>query len=243
MVYMRFASGYRPGGPNFTALPFNLPLHYSPDKSNNYELGVKGDLLERMLTFETSIYYIDWKDLQLSLQDAASRFGFFGNGGAARSQGVELSVQARPVRGFTLSLVGALNDAQLKQDLPAASSVYAVKGDPRPYSARFSGSVSADQDLPITQLLTAFIGATVSYNGERHGPFASAPGAYRFIYPAYTQLDARVGARYDSWNLTLFGRNLADRRGILGDSPLGAGASGVYYIQPRTVGLSASRDF
>jgi outer membrane receptor protein involved in Fe transport len=243
MSYARFASGYRPGGPNFTALPFNLPLHYSPDKSNSYELGVKGDLFERMFTFETSVYYVDWKDLQLSLQDAASGFGFFGNGGSAKSQGAELSIQARPLRGLTLSLVSALNDAQLKRDLPPASSVYAVKGDPLPYSARFSGSFSADQDVSITSTLTAFIGATVSYNGERRGAFATTPNAYRFIYPAYTQVDARVGARYDSWILTVFGSNLANRRGILGDTPLGGNTSGIYYIQPRTVGLSLSKDF
>ena len=64
MAYARFASGYRPGGPN--AIP-DAPPTFAPDKTNNYELGVKGDFFAHTLSIDASIYYIDWKDIQITL--------------------------------------------------------------------------------------------------------------------------------------------------------------------------------
>ena len=64
MVYARLASGYRAGGPN--AVP-GVPTQYNPDKTENYELGAKGDFLNHVLSFDASLYYIDWKDIQLNL--------------------------------------------------------------------------------------------------------------------------------------------------------------------------------
>ncbi len=45
MVYARLASGYRPGGPNPTASAFGLPLEFGPDKTQSYEIGLKGTSL------------------------------------------------------------------------------------------------------------------------------------------------------------------------------------------------------
>jgi hypothetical protein len=95
----------------------------------------------------------------------------------------------------------------------------------------------------VNDALTLFVGGSLSYNGERRGAFANAPGAVRFTYPSYTQLDAQAGGRYGTWAVTLFGSNLGDKRGVLGDVPRGGGAYGAYYIQPRTIGLSLSKDF
>ena len=49
MVYGRFASGYRPGGPNFIVPPPlpPQPSTYSADTVWNYELGVKTSLDRR----------------------------------------------------------------------------------------------------------------------------------------------------------------------------------------------------
>ena len=88
MVYARLASGYRPGGPNNAP---GVPRHYDPDRTKNYEIGLKGDFLNHSLAVEASVYYIDWTDLQLSLT-LPTGFGFVGNGGSAKSEGVEFSV-------------------------------------------------------------------------------------------------------------------------------------------------------
>src|SRR6185437_16878695 len=53
MVYLRLASGFRRGGGNdmFATLA-GAPSTYGPDKTNNYEVGVKGNTLNHSLSFD-----------------------------------------------------------------------------------------------------------------------------------------------------------------------------------------------
>ena len=156
MVYARLASGFRPGGTNSS--PGN-PLEYSPDKTENYEIGVKGDFIDHRLSVDASVYYIDWRNLQLSILPANDIY-YTGNASEAKSQGVELSTEFKPVSGLTLGAWVARNDAVLKKDFPPDSTVYGVAGNRLPYSSRFSGNLSARQDFAITGRLDGFVGIT-----------------------------------------------------------------------------------
>jgi iron complex outermembrane recepter protein len=241
MIYARLASGYRAGGPNSFNTDPTVPRQYNPDKTQNYELGLKGDVLDHRITFDGSIFYIDWKDLQLNLEDPKDQLTYTTNASRAKSEGVELSVQARPAGGLTLGAWVTWDNAVLTDNMPADSTVYGVAGDRLPYSSRFSGNLSVNDDFTITGNVTGYVGATVSYVGDRVGTFIPSPD--RQIYPSYSRTDLHGGVRYEAWTANLFVNNVADQRGLLG------GGAGTYppfafrYIQPRTVGLSVSRDF
>lgn len=239
MTYARFASGYRTGGANPDAVLLNGPLQYDPDKSYNYELGIKGDWWSRALSFDASVYYIDWKHIQILVTDPTTRFGYYANAGNAKSQGIELSVQARPIRGLTLAATAAVSDAQLTQDFPSIANAFGYAGEPLPSSSRFSGSFSADEDIALTASVMGFLGGSLSYVGERFGAFAASPTTARARFPAYAQTNLRTGVRHDSWTASLFANNVSDKRGIVSIAP----PYGYYYIQPRTVGVSVSREF
>ncbi len=246
MAYARLASGYRPGGPNPTASAFGLPLSYKPDKTSSYEVGVKGDALGHSLTFDASLYYIDWKDIQLSYVDPANGFGFEANGSRAKSQGLELASQWKPLAGFTVGAWVAWNDAKLTEPFPRGSSVYGVSGDRLPFSPRFSGNLSVDEEFPITAGLRGFVGGSLSYVGDRIGNFTAPPPAVppRQDYPAYARTDVRVGAKFASWTADVYVNNLTDRRGILfGGLGTVPNPAAFTYIQPRTVGLLATVKF
>ncbi len=245
MLYARLASGYRPGGPNAFAAgvstTFGLPSHYGPDKTQNYELGVKGDLLEHVVSFDASLYYIDWRDIQLQLADSRSGAAYGVNASRAKSDGIELSVQARPLSGLKIGAWMAWNDAVLTQSFPAASTAYGVDGDRLPDSARFSGNLSVDQQLFRTGTMTASIGAAVSYVGNREGVFTMTP--QRQYFPSYAKTDAHAAVSYESWTANLFVTNLADRRGLLAGGLGTLNPVAFNYIQPRTVGVSLMREF
>ena len=219
MLYARFASGYRVGGPNYIAALSRVPLTYGPDKTNNYELGIKGNLFDRALTFDASAYYIDWRHIQLYLFNPTTFGTYYANGGNAKSQGLEASVQARPIHGMTLGASASLIDAVLTQDFPATANAIGTAGDRLPYSARLSGSLSVDQDMALTARWTGFVGALFSYVGARQGEFATpySPNApNRVLFPPYGELNLHAGARSDSWTLSLFANNVANRRGMVG---------------------------
>lgn len=249
MIYARVASGFRAGGPNPDAKLFGLPSTYNPDKTVNYELGAKGDLLDRLLSFDASVYYIDWKDIQLQLVDPVSGFAYFTNGSGAHSKGGELTIQTRPVRGFTLSATASYTDAKLTAGLPPSSTTVANAGARLPYSARLSGSVSAEEDFAVTGSATGFAGASASYVGDRYGAFAGAADWVRVHMPGYAEVDARAGMRDNDWTISLFVDNVADRRGMVGAGGISSVSQTqsdpfyVTYIRPRTVGLSVSKAF
>ena len=243
MVYARLASGYRPGGPNAASNVVGGPDSYSADKTNNYELGTKGEFWNNTLSVDASLYYIDWKRIQISVQDLTSTLYYTTNGNSAKSQGLELTIQERPLTGLTLSAWAAFADAELTQSFPATATAFGNAGDPLPYSSRFSGHISSEQDFPIRGRLSGFALGTVSYVGDRRGEFSSVASQERVDLPAYAKVDLQTGLRYDEWTINAYANNVADRRGAL-SAGLAASLSYAYQvIQPRTIGVNFVRTF
>jgi len=254
MIYARIATGYRIGGPNIVTGPgastANIPSEYQPDKTKNYEIGVKADLFEHLLSLDAAAYYIDWKDFQLGVFVPAG-FGYTTNAGDAKSEGLELSVTAHPIKGLTLTAQASSSNAVLTQDLPpetVAAGAYGLAGARLPYSIKFSGGLSANQDVFLTHDWVGFFGGAFNYVGSRPYEFAPAPPpTSRIWFPSYTELDLRTGVRSPSWLINLYANNVANRRGIVGIAQsTNLGNTGGYLttvIQPRTVGLSVAKIF
>jgi len=257
MTYARVATGYRNGGTNYYSnimLRDAIPTGYAPDKTTNYELGIKGALLDHRLSFDAAAYYIDWSNFQLTVTKPVGQFtaSYISNAGNAKSEGLEFSLQARPTRGLTITAQGSFDHAILTQDLPVTSTAYGKAGDRLPYSARFSGGIGVNQDIRLSNDWVGFSGADVNYLGSRLYEFVTAPGpgqspSARLGFPAYTQVNLHTGVRSGSWRLNVFVNNVSDRRAVIGLQPQAAlGVTQGYYatvIQPRTVGLSLSRAF
>jgi outer membrane receptor protein involved in Fe transport len=241
MVYARVASGYRAGGTN----PSPIHPEYGPDKTENYELGFKGDFLDRALSIDASIFRINWHGLQITLLDPQS-FSYSENGSGAKSQGVEVSLQARPNKMVTLTSWASYADAELTDNLPAlgtsSSTAYGLKGDRLPLSAKVSGSASVDLHRTLWADNEAFAVLTESYVGDRLGNFEGNAITPRYDLPGYAKTDLRVGFRSSSWVVDLYANNICDRRGALAGGDI-APVFAKIYLQPRTVGVSVSKTF
>lgn len=248
MGYVRVATGYRPGGPN-TSVP-TIPPSYDSDSVVNYEVGLKGILAERTVSFDAALFQIDWKDVQLQNTDASSQFIYFSNGGKARARGLEFTVGWRPLDGLHIDANAALLDAELTQALPViptADTLVGASGDRLPASSKFSGNLSVQQDFLFTSF-SMFVGANWSYVGDRKSAFVNSSVAdviSRFDVPSYSVVDLRAGATFaDKWHLNLYARNVLDEEGVVtADSRNGTGVMTVNYLQPKTIGMSLSLDF
>jgi outer membrane receptor protein involved in Fe transport len=243
MIYGRIATGYRPGGPNPGA-GFGTPAQYDADTTTSYELGMKSDFLDRRVSVDASVYYIDWQDIQLQQIDLATNFVYYTNAGKARSQGVDLSVQAVPIRGMTALGTLAYGDADL--ETATNGGIVGKPGDRLPYSAQLTASLSLDQEFPVGAY-TGFVGGTAAYLGERLANFSSSATAPRPVLPAFTTIDLRAGIRNAGWKLSVYAKNLTDERGILsGRTQVATGATGLYALtvaRPRTIGLAVAKEF
>jgi len=248
MFYARLATGYRPGGTNASCNPDPLqsvPCQFLPDEVVNFELGAKGNLLGRALSYDLSLFNIDWKKIQINQTNGS--FDFLTNAGKARSRGVELALDARPARGLTLSLWGSYTDATLRESF-ATPLIYTAKGDRLPFSSRYSGRFSFNYEAPLSDEATGNIGASVTYVGDRKGEFvqSQATAPLRQTYPAYAQVGLNAGVKWDDWKINMFVQNLMNERGVTGGGYLNQTSSNpnwFYYTRPRTIGLSVERKF
>ncbi|MBB3859395.1 outer membrane receptor protein involved in Fe transport [Novosphingobium hassiacum] len=256
MIYGRVASGYRPGGTNancnspLSAVP--VPCQFKPDKIVNYELGAKGDLLDRLLSYDVSAFLIDWKDIQISQLVGENGFTYNGNAGRARSKGVEVSLEARPVEGLNVKAWLAYIDAKLAEDINS-NALFGLKGDALPYNSKWSGRFSVDYVRPLSDSVTASFGASLTYVGNRRGEFVNkapdgtAPDApLRQVYPEYAALDLNAGLDINAFTVQVFLQNVTNKRGVIGggfNNQTSFNPNWFNYTQPRTIGLNVSHKF
>ena len=118
-IYARVAKGYRPGGPNVVAPGPGVPTTYESDSTLNYELGMKGENETGTFSFDAAVFHIDWDDIQLL---AVIKAWASTRSRGADSDGVEASLQFRPIDALRLSLTGAYTDAKLTEELTCSRS-------------------------------------------------------------------------------------------------------------------------
>jgi iron complex outermembrane receptor protein len=112
MAYVSVGTGYKSGGD--APRPFNAQqaIGFGPEKLTSYEIGVKTDLFDRRVRFNTAVFYNDFKDAQLVLT-SCPQFGGPGpcalpqNAGDAKVSGVEVEITAMPVEGLQFDLSGS----------------------------------------------------------------------------------------------------------------------------------------
>ena len=243
MAYARVASGFRPGGANVGVPPgLGAPTSFKPDKLTSYEFGFKSTLLDRRMVFDADVFYIDWSQIQLA--STAGGFSFLGNGGKAKSQGVEANWKYEPVHGLVLSANASWTDATLTADTPAG--LYGYNGDRLPWVPKWNANAGVDYDFPLGNGWSGFVGGSYRYVGARMTDFLSAPGP-RFSAPAYHGVDLHAGAYVGDWTIRAYVKNVTNAHGITALSsettdPRGAPFA-ASYVPPRTFGVTVGLDF
>lgn len=243
MAYLRVASGFRPGGANVGVPPgLGAPVSFGPDKLTSYELGFKATVLDRRMSFDADVFYIDWSHIQLT--STSGGFSFLGNGGKAKSQGVEASWKFTPTRGLVVSANASYTDAALTADTPPG--LYGYDGDRLPWVPKWNATAGVDYDFPLGGGWSGTLGGTYNYVGSRRTDFLPVPGP-RLTAPSYHGIDLHAAAYYGDWTLQAYAKNLTNQRGITSltsetidpqGSPFAAS-----YVPPRTVGVNVIYDF
>jgi iron complex outermembrane recepter protein len=243
-LYARYATGYRPGGPNFvgtdplTGQPLG-PTSFDADRLGSYEIGFKAETASRAFGIDAAVYFIDWNDVQIST--VVNGFAVRTNApGGATVRGGELKLDSRPIEGLTLSGAFAYQAPELSE---ANTALRGRQGERLPNVPRFTGTLNADYLLPIGGELQPALGTTVRYVADRRSGFDAGTGALRqYVLPEYTLVDLRAGMTFGPVDTQLIVRNLFDRRAQFSAFTT-YGLPYVSVAQPRTFGVSASMRF
>ena len=256
-LYGRVAKGYRPGGPNIPppGAPDNFPLQFESDTVISYEAGIRGQTADRMFAFDASLFYIDWRNVQVLVTFDDPNLGtleFNGNGDRARSFGGELTASVRPARGLNLSFSGAYTNATLRDDLPPVGeppTTAGFAGDRLPYSPKWTGTFSADYEWNLGGNVEAYVGGNVRFVSAQatdFDPIYLTAFGRRLIIDGYETLDLRAGVNFERFSISLYVSNATNSSGLLnaGELDTRPGNSLVATpIRPRTFGANLGFSF
>ncbi|MGH8210411.1 MAG: TonB-dependent receptor, partial [Steroidobacteraceae bacterium] len=208
-TYLRVASAYRPGGP-VTVIAPGVPTTFGPDTDWDYEVGAKGRWLDGGLNANLAVYYIDWRNIQTN-NTYEGVYVITGNGGNAKSEGVEFDGSYEPVRGLVFGANASYDEAVLTSANPLNTAGARV-GDPLPFTPKWSGALTGDYNFPLTPDVKGGVGASWSYTSFRYNAFSHDPTNTREVIPAYPLFGVRGHVDWNRTSLALNIDNVANKQ-------------------------------
>ena len=175
-----------------------LPLSFI----NQYEAGFKSDLLDRLLSFNVTVYTIVNSNLaQMSLANGNTNTTIKELTGQVTSKGLEADLSTKPIHGFTVLAGYSYNDSRYTQSntFPTGSKIQYAPAH------IVTGSIYYSAGGKLQGLGAGLTGMYV--NGMNAGrvprlnPTAAQKNYALIALPAFTQMDATV--RYSYRQLTL----------------------------------------
>ena len=242
LLYLRMATGYRPGGPNF-ALP-DVPPTVKSDTLINYEAGWKSLLFDKRASIDFDVYAINWRGIQVSTATPNGSATYLANGGTATSRGAELSAAFMPVHNLRLGLNAAYTDAHLTEEAPGLGG---DNGADLPDIPHFNWSVSTDYYFRLGDAWNGHVGGGYRWTGNRPSKVSSSP--YSYTQNRYGVLDLNADVVRGIWKLQFYVKNLTNAHPHTNIGYLQNGLTGAVtelqsaMLQPRTVGLELDVQF
>jgi len=187
-------------------LPVEDVAAYKPEKSWNYELGVRSELIKDRLHSELTIFYMDIRDVQLTQFVTSGNGRILTNAGKAESFGVELSLRAKLLTGWTADLNYGYTHATFK-DYNDGRTDYS--GNFIPYTPRHTVSLGTQYTRLLRNCWIDQFTVSAQLTGAGKIFWSEANDLAQDFYAL---LNAKVGVRKGMVNLNLWGRNLTDTK-------------------------------
>lgn len=250
MLYATFSHGFKAGG--FNAFAFGLVqsngkiAEFNPEYVNNYEVGEKSTFANGRVRLDADVFYMDYRDLQVNslVQNSSGIIDFVtSNAAKARSEGVELELQARLTSELEASLGYGYTDAIYTSYPGATPTGGNFTGNSLPLSSKNSASLALNYTHPLSSTWNLIGRFEEVYRGSR---FSDPNNSPQLVAPAYTVANLRVGVaksdgslRVELWARNLLNRNYVNDRSF-GSSAFAPGAIFESIGDPRTYGVEFS---
>jgi outer membrane receptor protein involved in Fe transport len=260
LFYISAAKGFRAGGIN-EALPVvdsacttaaaavgasNLN-DYKSDSLWSYEIGAKNRLMDGKLNLESSIYQINWNNIQRRVFIPACLGGLVTNFGAARIRGFDLTIDAAITPGLTEQVSVGYTHGIYSRSSVANGVIYALGGSQISTAAPWNISASLQYEHHIAAEVNGYLRVEDRYSSKNDGAFSEANSAtaiydpFFFVPDAVNRLDMKAGVTWRGLEMALFANNVLNQHPFLYRLDNAADlAHGAATIRPLTVGLTGS---
>ncbi|GAB5487511.1 MAG: TonB-dependent receptor [Parasphingorhabdus sp.] len=257
-LFARYAKSAKSGGiaSAFASTSVTDAL-FGPESVDGFEIGSKSLLLDNRLALNVTLFYNEYKDLQVT----SFTFGSVrvDNAGSATVQGLEADARFAATDWLTvggaISVLDAEYDsyqngscAQVDATSPSVENGDGscdLSGLSLQNAPNVSGNVYFSVDAPVTESISALLGAQLNFSGSY---FTDAKAITPFRQESYSILNAYVGIAHvdNAWSLKLVGNNLTNK--LLTGSGIEINALGLGNVlpvanRPRSVNLVATVNF
>jgi iron complex outermembrane recepter protein len=226
LFYANYATGRKPGGFNGTAGIVAQALlgrdasEYEAEKSKGFELGMKFEGFDRKLSTAVP-----------NLAAGGSLTSIVTTTANARTQGIEIDLQAAPTDNLTLTAGMSYVDAKFRSGCDADLFIYNsgglrpnfdtanpnaaglalcnLKGKRLPLASPLTMNGSITYEVPVSDGFSIVANSTMSYESKKNiqtDNFAKVGDTFL--------LNARIGFKTDNFTLSVFGRNLTNEDSV-----------------------------
>jgi iron complex outermembrane receptor protein len=257
LIYATFSQGFRlgkvqaplPAGicgtPDGLIRGTDIPIastgETTSDNVNNYELGTKLSLLNRRLTVDAAVFHINWANIPIETAapnpPVGCGIGYTANAGNAKSDGLELEVQALVTDSLRFETGGSYTNARLSEDVPALN---APAGTRLPGSSKINANMSLQYNFRILGR-SAYVRADSIYVGPFYTTLSQGPYS---LAGDYVKLDVSGRIVVANVDLDLFVHNVTNQDAFTLRDPFYSGNPYYgYRLRPRMMGFSATAHF
>ncbi|WP_372383270.1 TonB-dependent siderophore receptor [Xanthomonas sp. NCPPB 1068] len=196
-AYASYASGFLPQDAANQDASVGGP--FDPERSTQWELGLKTALNDGGLTLNTALYRIERSNIVQANGAVVDGVNQLSALGLVRSEGLEVDLLADLTERWVLNLTYAYNDARVLD--AGTNGITNASGDRFANAPRNTFGLWTRYDLPAWRSAVAFgadyVGERVSLEGQRVKPYA--------IY------DISWQTQWDAWKLQINVKNLFDK--------------------------------
>lgn len=245
MVYGSYSEGFKSGGFDMRGDATKLPSTkdgYNPETVETWEIGTKSELFDNRVRLNAAVFYSDYQDVQVSVQESADGGSNFVsavlNAGKASIQGGEIEALAQISEALTLQFTYGYIDAEFDEIISGGVNVadsWAFANTPK-----VSSSLSLNYYTELGDGSSISANTSVAYR-DKTQIFPQTPSP--IDEKSYKLWDASVtwASSDDHWSVGLHAKNLSNEEYRVGGynfANLGLESSVIgYYGDPRTVTL------
>jgi iron complex outermembrane receptor protein len=246
-LYFTWAEGFRHGGANALPVGFDIItqelISYDADETQNWELGLKGYLMDGQLQYSATGFYTQWDKSQIEAFVSIAALPAVINAAESESKGLELSLTGNLTERLSFFVGYVYTDAELTEGFSAAAgTVNGIAGSPLPNISKHMANFSVDYQIPA--LIGGFdllLHGDGRYRSDARNDLTGGFNDYQL--DSFSIWNASINLVGEEWTLSAFANNLTDETQAVTTVAVQAGTNYEAAERPRSLGIRVRYEF